>query len=63
MGISKIWIWRKLRHNPIIMNDETKDQMQLKSYGKEAYETLKGIQRNLDPDGVWETKIDGVKFT
>jgi hypothetical protein len=52
-----------LRHNPIIMNDETKDQMQLKSYGKEAYETLKGIQRNLDPDGVWETRIDGVKFT
>jgi FAD/FMN-containing dehydrogenase len=45
------------------MNDETKDQMQLESYGKEAYETLKGIQRNLDPDGVWEKRIDGVKFT
>jgi len=45
------------------MNDATKDQKQLQSYEIEAPEILKAIQRNLDPDGLWATRIDGLKLT
>lgn len=45
------------------MNHATKDQKQLQSYEIEAPESLKAIQRNLDPDGLWATRIDGLKLT
>jgi hypothetical protein len=53
----------EVNHNPKFMNDATKDQKQLQSYEIEAPESLKAIQRNLDPDGLWATRIDGVKLT
>ena len=52
-----------MNHNPKFMNDATKDQKQLQSYEIEAPESLKAIQRNLDPDGLWATRIDGLKLT
>jgi hypothetical protein len=53
----------EVKHNPIFMNDTTKDQKQLQSYENETPERLKAIQRNSDPDGLWATRIDGVKLT
>jgi hypothetical protein len=52
----------EVKYNPIFMNDATKDQMPLQSYGEQAYERLKSIQRSFDPDGVWATRMDGFKF-
>ena len=53
----------RVKYNPIFMNDATHDQDPLHSYGEQAYERLKAIQRSIDPQGVFATRTYGFKFT
>ena len=51
------------KFNPTFTNFATHDQRPLQSYGMEAYERLKEIQRSVDPEGVFVGRMDRFKYT
>ena len=45
---------------PYLMNDAAEDQEVMESYRE--YEKLKALQRQIDPDGRFRSKLGGFKY-
>lgn len=45
---------------PYFMNDAAEDQKVVESY--RDYEKLKALQRSIDPDGLFRTRLGGFKY-